>query len=106
MTKQEIIYGIDIAVDALKTNRTSLTSDVLHHISDIVEHLKKPDFQTTVSVVFNIPVEQVQNMVAGAEKFLTIEKRLFENDLDLSLVKTLSDLRGRNMILSLIAAIA
>lgn len=103
MTADELSELLGQAADALRANKAHVTPELLTRITSIFEDVR--GMSATLAVVLEVTPEQVGRLFEAGDKLLALERRLVTTDLTDRLVDALTGLRGRPIVLRLLAAL-
>jgi hypothetical protein len=101
MTVDELVEVLKEGVAALKANKAFMTDEMFLKIQSLIERVKEmPD---VLEKVLEFKPEQIKSIFELMDRFVAIERKLVKTPMGDNLIKSMTDLQNKPVILRMIA---
>jgi hypothetical protein len=101
MTVDELVEVLKEGVAALKANKAFMTDEMFLKIQSLIERVKEmPD---VLEKLLEFKPEQIKSIFELMDRFVAIERKLVKTPMGDNLIKSMTDLQNKPVILRMIA---
>lgn len=106
MQQRQLQEIIDYVLEALDANREVVTPVILAKAQDwLTKYKDDQEVRLMLAAMFSLTEQQVIDYFAKAQKVLDIEKKLIQTDLTDTIADGLIKLKGRPIVMRMLAAL-